>query len=131
MEARNIWDQHRAAFSNVSAWAIMRGAERVATIAIKYPRDGAGRLYAYVHWIGEPMVRGFANGYGYDKRSAACADAARKLNLPQGQWPDGTPHYTPAQIEAFEAFKAALMKDSGVEWVDRLRDAGFTTLQAV
>ena len=76
-----IYDQHRAAFSNVSAYVVMHGGERVATVAIKYPRDGAGRLYAYVHWLGVPMVRGFAGGGGYDKRSAACASAARKLDL--------------------------------------------------
>lgn len=74
----DIYDQHRAAFANVSAYVILRGGERVATIAFKFPRDGAGRLYAYVHWIGVPMVRGFAAGGGYDKRSAAVADAAQK-----------------------------------------------------
>lgn len=44
-----IYDQHRAAFSNVSAYVITLDGEKVATIAIKFPRDGAGRLYAYVH----------------------------------------------------------------------------------
>lgn len=131
MSAANIWDQHRAAFSNVSAFVVMRGAERVATIALKFPRDGSGRLYAYVHWIGEHMVRGFAAGYGYDKRSAATADAARKLSLKKGQWPDGTPHYTPEQIDMFARFKTALSTDDGVEFHNRLRDAGFTMLQAV
>lgn len=127
----SIYDQHRAAFANVDAAVIMRGVERVATLSFKYPRDGAGRLYAYVHWIGTEMVRGFAAGGGYDKRSAACADAARKLDLKPGRWPDGTPHHTAEQTIAFDAFKAALSKDDGRDWERRLEDAGFKVWRAI
>jgi hypothetical protein len=127
----NIYDQHRAAFAQVSAYVILWEGARVATVAIKYPRDGAGRLYAYVHWLGEPMVRGWASGYGYDKRSAACASAARRLSLPQGQWPDGSPHYTAAQIADFNAFRAALAKDDGQGWTRNIESAGFVVYQAV
>ena len=66
-----IYEQHDAAFRHVNAYVIMRGRERVGTVAIKYPRDGAGRLWAYVHFLGMPMVRGYAGGYGYDKKTAA------------------------------------------------------------
>lgn len=105
----DIYDQHAKAFANVSAYVIMKGADRVATVAFKYPRDGASRLWAYVHWIGTPMVRGYAGGYGYDKHSAACADAARKIAKANGpeSVPDG--HY----------------------WNDHLRKAGFEVWQAV
>jgi hypothetical protein len=112
-----IYDQHRAAFSNVSAYVVMEGADRVATIAFKYPRDGAGRLYAYVHWFGAEMVRGYAAGGGYDKHSAACADAARKG--------------TPLGEEIAEGFWRALAKDDGYYWDRHLRDAGFEVWQAV
>lgn len=78
----DIYDLHDKAFARVSAYVILRSGEKVATVAIKHPADGAGRLYAYVHWLGVPMVRGFAGGYGYDKRSAACADAAKRLPDP-------------------------------------------------
>ena len=74
----SIYEQHAASFANVAAYVILCDGERVATIAFKFPRDGAGRLYAYVHWIGAEMVRGSANGYGYDKRSAACAAAVAR-----------------------------------------------------
>lgn len=119
-----IYDQHRAAFNSVAAYVVMRDGARVATVAIKYPRDGAGRLYAYVHWHGLEMVRGFAAGGGYDKRTAACADAARKLpaSLPAGYDDD-------AQIYA--AFKAALAQDSGSDWTTQLRAIGCDVLQAV
>ena len=77
----DIYDQHDAAFARVSAFVICRDGERVATVALKFPADGAGRLHAYVHWLGLPMVRGFAGGYGYDKRSAAVIEATGKIPL--------------------------------------------------
>lgn len=114
----NIYRQHDAAFANVSAFVIAKDGERVATVAFKFPRDGAGRLYAYVHLIGDEMVRGYAGGYGYDKRSAACADAARKL----GGDAD----------EARDAFAAALIAGhDGAGWDSALRGAGFTVWSAV
>ena len=115
-----IYDQHRAAFSQVSAYVVMHGADRVATVAIKYPRDGAGRLYAYVRWIGVPMVRGFAGGGGYDKCTAACASAARKL-----------PDHLLEGYDAYAAFLATMRADGGRSWEDVLWDAGFKVLQAV
>lgn len=120
---KNIYDQHRAAFANVSAYCIMLSgadgvAHRVATIAFKFPKDGASRLYAYVHWFGVPMVRGSAGGYGYDKCSAACASAARHMKREDACGYE-------------EQFVAALEKDDGHTWERNLRDAGFWVHQAV
>lgn len=117
-----IYAQHSAAFRNVAAYVIMRGSERVATIAFKFPKDGAGRLYAYVHWIGEPMVRGFAAGGGYDKRSAACAAAIRKID------PNQRPR---SENQECVWFMQALAQNTGKEWHNCLRDAGFEVFQAV
>lgn len=118
----DIYDQYRTAFAQVSAYVILKDDERVATVAFKFPRDGAARLYAYVHWIGIEMVRGYAGGYGYDKRSAAVANAARKLVTvpPEKGNPSG-----------FIKFVAAIEKDDGEYWDRRLQDAGFTVHQAV
>ena len=113
----DIYNQHDAAFRQVEAHVIVKDGERVATIAFKFPSDGAGRLYAYVHYIGLPMVRGFASGGGYDKRSAACADAARKID----RGPEDLPLL----------FAQALARDNGSTWDRALRDAGFTVWQAV
>ena len=113
----NIYDQHKAAFPNVSAYVIARNGKKVATIAFKYPRDGAGRLYAYVHWLGVPMVRGFAGGYGYDKHSAAVASAVRKISMDAP--------------EPISAFVAALVTDDGPYWNNRLEAAGFQVWSAV
>ena len=114
-----IYDQHKAAFARVEAYVILKDGERVATIAFKLPADGAGRLYAYVHWIGLDMARGFAGGGGYDKRSAACHVAARH------KLPDFA-------VLSYAAFRRALIEgDNGAGWDRCLRDAGFTVLQAV
>ena len=75
-----IYEQHEAAFKYTAAYVVLNtDFQRVATIAFKFPKDGAGRLYAYVHWLGCEMVRGFAGGYGYDKTSAAVESAIEKL----------------------------------------------------
>lgn len=118
MRNGNIYGQHDKAFANVSAFVITKGGDRVATIALKFPRDGAGRLYAYVHWLGEEMVRGFATGGGYDKRSAACSAAA--FRMPKGDSQG-------ARLD----FVAALRRDDGLDWSRQLERAGFTVLQAV
>jgi hypothetical protein len=80
-------------------------------------------LYAYVHWIGTQMIRGSANGYGYDKRSAAVASAATKY---LAEWHkvanDGT-------VDLANAFWNTISVDRGQEWHSRLRDAGFTVCQ--
>lgn len=120
-----IYDQHRAAFPHVSAYVIAKDGDRVATIAFKFPRDGAGRLYAYVHWIGTEMVRGFAAGGGYDKRSAACSAAMSVVHKRKHSLMFAEPG------SAMECFVMALLKDDGLEWHNRLRDAGFTVWQAV
>lgn len=127
----NIYDQHDKAFPRVSAFVIARNGARVATIAFNFPRDGAGRLYCYLQWMGAEMVRGYASGGGYDKKSAAAASAANKLALGDGHYADGTPHHSEDEREAFDTFKITLADDNGYDWSRRLTDAGFTVWQAV
>lgn len=118
----DIYDQHRAAFAKVSAFVVLKDGERVATVAFKHPQDGAGRLYAYVHYFGTAMVRGFASGGGYDKCSAACNAAARKIK----------PGTTPDTLQIDKGpFVAALLADDGAYWHQHLERAGFKVLQAV
>lgn len=131
MSKPDIYSQHEAAFSSVSAFVILAmgvpGAfenSRVATIAFKFPRDGAGRLYCYLHVMGVRMVRGFASGGGYDKKTAAAAHAAEKLSV-------ADLHNYPETKAHVEAIRKALEKDSGYDWSRELESAGFTVLQAV
>ena len=123
----SVYDQHRAAFARVDAAVVLHKGERVATIALRYPQDGAGRLYAYVHWLGIEMVRGWASGGGYDKRTAACSAAARKLTSAAAN----TPGYVKLGVNAFENFRDALAKDDGWDWDRALTDAGFVVLRAI
>lgn len=128
----DIYEQHRAAFSNVSAFVIMRGKERVATVAFKFPRDGAGRLYAYVHFIGAPMVRGHAGGYGYDKRTAAVENAFKKIDPAYFAAVDGEPdYYAKTRRECARFVKAIDGAKDGTEWNRSLENAGYTVAQAV
>jgi hypothetical protein len=120
----NIYDQHRASFPHVSAFVIAQGGRRVGTVAFKFPRDGAGRLYCYLQVFGMPMARGFANGYGYDKKSAACESAAERIAPPT------EPEYADDAGRA-TAIKAALAGHEGYDWDRRIRDAGFEVWQAV
>ena len=128
-----IYDMHDKAFPRVSAYVIARNGERVATLAFKFPADGAGRLHCFLHWAGLEMVRGYAGGYGYDKLTAAACSAAGRMpgELPVTAYADGTPHHSPAEREAFAAFRAALDSDSGYDWARKVSDAGFAVWQAV
>lgn len=119
----DIYDQHKAAFSSVAAYVVMKDGDRVATVAFKYPRDGAGRLYAYVHLIGLRMVRGFAGGYGYDKHTAAVSNAAHKIVVEASEAVIVRQHAA--------AVRDALLPDQGRYWYDNLRLAGFDVWQAV
>lgn len=114
----SIYDQHRTAFASISAFVVLKGGVRVATVAIKFPRDGAERLYAYVHWIGGNMVRGCAAGCRYNKETEAVTIAARALTDPEND-------------NDWTAFRNALLLDNGYNWTRNLRYAGFMVLQAV
>lgn len=127
-----IYEQHDAAFNNVSAFVILKGSDRVATIAFKFPKDGAGRLYAYVHWIGSQMVRGAASGGGYDKKTAACAAASRALPFPYQMSDALAPRYVRADTTpVYDRFRYAIAQDGGHDWRQELEKAGFTVWQAV
>ena len=126
--SRKIYDQHAAAFRQVSAYVVLKDGEPVAKVALKFPADGAGRLYAYVHWLGCEMVRDFAGGYGYDKRSAAVAAALEKQA--NGSSADIS-HYTTAEAETLGAFLEARHAMHGLDWTRALEKAGFRVVQAV
>jgi len=118
-----IYDQHDAAFKRVSAFVILKDGKRFGSVAFKFPADGAGRLYAYVQLFGAPMVRGFASGGGYDKRTAAVSAAAEHLDF-GALVPD-------FDKPTLAVARFAMMRDDGQDWADALRKAGFDVWQAV
>jgi len=129
----SIYDLHDKAFARVSAFVIARNGEKVATVALKFPANGAGRLYAYVHWIGVPMVRGFAGGDCYDKRSVAVSEALANLYASEriaSMSADTQTAYT-AFCDARKGMLAiALSRFDSRDWTQCLEEAGFTVWQA-
>ena len=118
-----IYNQFDAAFSHVAAYVVIgRNGDCVAKVAIKRGASGL-RTTAFVHWLGVPMVKGVANGGGYDKDSASVAHAARRILVPS--------EMSPLTAAACHRFLGAAEKDGGKRWDDAVRDAGFTVIQAV
>jgi hypothetical protein len=72
------WQKFDNAFKSVSAFIVLDQdtKETIAKIALKHPKDGAGRLYAFIHIIGMEIQQGYAGGYGYDKQTAGIINAA-------------------------------------------------------
>ncbi len=118
--SQSVYDQHRAHNARTGAFAILLKGTYVASVSMAYPRDNAGRLYAYVHWIGTEMVRGIANRYGYDKRTRAVASAACKRL--KGWSREGS---SSKECQFWEH----LALDDGKEWTDQLRACGFSICQ--
>lgn len=124
------YNQCDAAFRDIWAGVVMKGAERVATISIKIGGRSSPNgltVTAYVHVIGLPMQKGIARGYGYDMKTAAIAAAARKIPaIPEGNI---LRVQRPEVCEAADAFKA--LQDAGHDVPHQLRAMGFEFWQAV
>jgi len=118
----SIYELYDAAFKQVSAYVIVRNGARIGTLAFKFPKDGAGRLYAYLHIHGLTMTRGQASGYGYDKRSAAYIDALRKTKIEDGA--------NPLDKNTLEKLQAIKNVDS-IGFDSAIREAGFELFSAV
>lgn len=134
-----IYDQHNAAFKYVSAFAILKDRNHVANVSIKFPKDGAGRLYAYVHVFRAEMSRGFAGGYGYNKTSAAIMDAMEKtkpykIERTKDENAESKAYYDKAEADGnalIAELKKALEPAASAGWSNALRDAGFTVLHVL
>ena len=116
-----IYELHDKAFPLVRAYALTNKGKHVGLISFKYPNDGAGRLWCYVHIFGLAMARGYAGGYGYDKTSAAACAAVQNIATDAGQQ---------------EATKLAIalrkaVKGEGSDWKDDFARAHIKTLRAV
>lgn len=125
-----VYNQCDAAFRDIWAGVVMKGADRVATIAIKTGGRSSPNgltVTAYVHVIGLPMQKGIARGYGYDMKTAAIAAAVRKL--PAAIAGCTRTLECPAIAEAGDAF--ARLQDAGHDIPHQLRAMGFEFFQAV
>jgi hypothetical protein len=111
-----------------SAYAIVHKGEHRGLVTLKFPKDGAGRLYCFLHVFGVHMVRGYAGGYGYDKKGCALTSAAEYL-------PTGKDNPDLRCTETLDAFHTALDDFNGAQgWetaVNRLRDNGVELFRAL
>lgn len=81
----SVYDKHSKHFAQVSAYVIIDNeCNQKGTMSVKYPKDGAGKLYLYLHLYGSQMVQVSVSGCGFDKLSVAvqkAADTYVKQNL--------------------------------------------------
>ena len=73
-----VYEQFDNATRNLSAYVILKGEVVVAKVVLKWATSGT-RTTAFVHWYGTQMVKGIANGAGYDKASASVASAVKHI----------------------------------------------------
>jgi len=125
-----IYQQHTNAFSNVSAYVLMNEGEQIGKIAFKFPKDGAGRLWCYFHLHGVEMSRGYAGGYGYDKRSAAAQNAIENMKRYAPDFPVLKEHSDLMNAQA-DKLRAMFKDIGGKDWADVFRDNNIQVLQAV
>ena len=75
------------AVSRVSGYVLMFNGEMAGNVITAFPTDGAGICKMQLHIFTGPLsitdtvMRGQAGGYGYDKESAAFADALYRANI--------------------------------------------------
>ena len=67
-----VYDKNAKHFELVKAYAIVNDkGEQVGLLNAKYPKDGMGKLYVYLHLFGSTMKVATASGCGYDKLGSA------------------------------------------------------------
>jgi len=129
MSKPKIYEQHDATFNQVAAYVLMKGGERIGTLAFKFPKDGVGRLYCYLHIIGLEMARGYAGGYGYDKKSASVASAASAITPTDGEYMDEIRKNDLNQFR--ELLNDGFSNIGGKDWQDVFRSLNINVFQAV
>ena len=79
----SVYDKHSKHFAQVSAYVIIDNeGNQKGTMAVKYPKDGMGKLYLYLHLHGSQMVQVSVSGCGFDKLSVAVQKAAEAYKYP-------------------------------------------------
>lgn len=106
---KNVYDQNQAHFKLVSAYAIVNAqGEQVGIMNAKYPNDGMGKLFVYLHLFGSTMKRTSVSGCGYDKLGSALYKLAKTYASEQ----DNDTVLKPETIEFLKELEAC---DSGFD----------------
>lgn len=69
---KSVYDQNAKHFALVRAYVIVNEqGEQVGLMNCKYPKDGMGKLYVYLHLFGSTMKVVSVSGCGFDKLGTA------------------------------------------------------------
>ena len=118
--SKSIYEAFDATTRNLSAYAIFGGANSVGRVIFTRARSGC-RTTCWLQIWGAPMVKGIANGGGYDKDSAAFIHAADKLRIERDD--------DAKAAEYLSAFSGVL--DNGRRWKDQLEEVGYTVQHVI
>lgn len=116
----DTYKQHEAAFANLSAFIVTnKKGGTYGNNRLQMPAKRRGKaILLPAHYR-----HSYANGYGYDKRSAAMVDAITKIGKTAPSDADAGKTYS--------AFARVAGKIDARQWDSCIRDAGFNVLQAV
>ena len=124
------WQKFANAFNLVSAYVVMDQdtMQPIVKIALKYPKDGSGRVNTYIHIIGMEVQHGYAGGYGYDKRTASIIDAASNCN----DFLNDAENYQNINGKQKQFIELLLSDDAQGGWQEVINhNSGFIVIQAV
>lgn len=116
---KGIYEQFDSALQHLSAYAIFSGADPVGRVVFKRAASGC-RTTCFLQVWGETMIKGVANGGGYDKDSASFIKAAEKLLADGGD-----------QTAARRVASMKEVADNGRSWKDQLRVLGYTVQHVI
>lgn len=124
--SKSVYQKFDSAFSNVSAYVILKDGEHVANITLKYPKDGMGRLQCFIHIHGTEMQNSFVSGCGYDKRSAAIHNTAKQYK----EFIANNSEYKlrPSETELLELLSSY---EASNGWSDDLYRNGFNVINVI
>lgn len=108
-----VYEQNEKHMALVKAYAIINDkGEQVGLMNCKYPKDGMGKLYVYLHLFGSTMKVATASGCGYDKLGTALYKLA-KTYMTDNKNPHGE-YYTFTQ-DKIDFLKALESCNSGFD----------------
>lgn len=126
----NIYDIYEKAIGNTAGWVLIKDGVVKGKVVFRYPRDGMGKLWAYVHFFGLRMERGSCSGCGYDKHPFAVRNALQKIQ-PVERYEHGNKEYYEETDKEIARIVEAFNKYDGNSFDNTFRDLGYTCQRVV
>lgn len=106
-----VYEKNQKHFKLVSAYVIVNDkGEQVGLMNAKYPTDGMGKLFVYLHLFGSTMQVASASGCGYDKMGTALYKLAKSYATDNISHNDEVNTFTNEQLDFLKALESC---DSG------------------